>query len=187
MNDIVERLNDSLSAGYSELRKEAAEEILRLRAKIEVMERQEPDAWAATDETKTVVEALGMNQSRRFDSPLFLAPGAKPTPSVPKLHVGNLPTVNRDDYPALGAWWVQLWDGDSVFARVYGESPEEAHNRASMLMAAQPAPSVPEKIKRVESGFKGMFLRKAQAYKQGWNECRAAMLAASPRMPDQKD
>ena len=32
MIDIVERLNDSLSAGYSELRKEAAVEIMRLRA-----------------------------------------------------------------------------------------------------------------------------------------------------------
>ncbi len=48
-----------------------------------------------------------------------------------------------------------------------------------VLPGAQPAPSVPEKIKRVESGFKGMFLREAQAYKQGWNECRAAMIAAA--------
>lgn len=31
MMDIVERLNDSLSAGYSDLRKEAAVEIMRLR------------------------------------------------------------------------------------------------------------------------------------------------------------
>ena len=31
MSDIVDRLNDSLSAGYSELRKEAAQEILQLR------------------------------------------------------------------------------------------------------------------------------------------------------------
>lgn len=46
------------------------------------------------------------------------------------------------------------------------------------LPGAQLAPGVPEKIKRVGSGFKGMFLREAQAYKQGWNECRAAMLAA---------
>lgn len=45
MTDIVERLNDSLSAGYSELRKEAAVEIMRLRAKITEMERQEPVAW----------------------------------------------------------------------------------------------------------------------------------------------
>ena len=42
MTDIVDRLNDSLSAGYSELRKEAAAEITRLRAKIEAMEKQEP-------------------------------------------------------------------------------------------------------------------------------------------------
>lgn len=83
MTDIVERLNDSLSAGYSELRKEAAVEIMRLRAKIEAMERQGPVAWCATDETGTVIEALGMNQSRRFDTALYLAPGAQPAPSVP--------------------------------------------------------------------------------------------------------
>ena len=38
MTDIVDRLNDSLSAGYSELRKEAAAEITRLRARIEAAE-----------------------------------------------------------------------------------------------------------------------------------------------------
>ena len=42
MTDIVDRLNNSLSAGYSELRKEAAAEITRLRAKIEQVEKQEP-------------------------------------------------------------------------------------------------------------------------------------------------
>ena len=48
-----------------------------LRAKIEAMEKQEPVAWCATDETGTVIEALGMNQSRRFDTALYLAPGAQ--------------------------------------------------------------------------------------------------------------
>lgn len=48
MTDIVERLNDSLSAGYSELRKEAAVEIMRLRAKIAEMEKQEPVGWIYT-------------------------------------------------------------------------------------------------------------------------------------------
>ena len=50
MSDIVDRLNDSLSAGYSELRKEAAREILQLRkerdalrAEIEAMEVTLPD------------------------------------------------------------------------------------------------------------------------------------------------
>lgn len=53
-----------------------------------------------------------------------------------KLRVGNLPTINQDDYPALGVWWVQLWDGDHVFARVYGSSAKEAHDRAEMLATA---------------------------------------------------
>lgn len=47
------------------------------------MEKQEPVAWCATDETGTVVEALGMNQSRRFDTALYLAPGVQPAPSIP--------------------------------------------------------------------------------------------------------
>ena len=48
-----------------------------LRAKVEEVGRQEPVAWCATDETETVVEALGMNKSRRFDTALYLAPGAQ--------------------------------------------------------------------------------------------------------------
>ena len=52
-------------------------EVETLRAKIEEMEKQEPVAWCTTDETETVVEALGMNKSRRFDTALYLAPGAK--------------------------------------------------------------------------------------------------------------
>ena len=74
MTDIVERLKYSLSASYSELRKEVALEIMRLRAKVEQMERQEPVAWAATDETGRIVEALSFNQSRRFDTPLGILP-----------------------------------------------------------------------------------------------------------------
>ena len=48
-----------------------------LRTKVAEMERQEPVAWCATDETGTVVEALSMNQSRRFDTPLGFLPSAK--------------------------------------------------------------------------------------------------------------
>ena len=53
------------------------DENIKLRAKVEAMEKQEPVAWCATDETGTVIESLGMNQSRRFDTALYLAPGAK--------------------------------------------------------------------------------------------------------------
>ena len=51
MTDIVDRLNGSLSAGYSELRKEAALEIERLRAKIAEMEKQEPVAKVRVHQT----------------------------------------------------------------------------------------------------------------------------------------
>lgn len=86
-----------------------------------------------------IIDALGsaLDAVTRERDDLFARIGAmEPTPSVPKLRVGNLPTLNRDAYPALGAWWAQLWDGDDVFARVYGSTPEEAHNRAKMLVAA---------------------------------------------------
>ena len=58
----------------------AKDELNRSRAKIAEMEKQEPVAWCATDETETAVESLGMNQSRRFDTALYLAPGAQPAP-----------------------------------------------------------------------------------------------------------
>ena len=48
-----------------------------LQAKVEEKEKQEPVAWCATDETGTVIEALGMNQSRRFDTALYLVHGAR--------------------------------------------------------------------------------------------------------------
>lgn len=50
---------------------------LQAEAKIEQMEQQEPVAWAATDETCRIVEALSFNQSRRFDTPLYALPGAQ--------------------------------------------------------------------------------------------------------------
>jgi phage shock protein A len=44
MSDIVDRLNDSLSAGYSELRKEAAQEILQLRKERDTLRAELLDA-----------------------------------------------------------------------------------------------------------------------------------------------
>lgn len=51
----------------------------------------EPVAWAATSEDG-VVEALGMNQSRRFDTPLYLAPqpvAREPLSAAQKQHIHN--------------------------------------------------------------------------------------------------
>lgn len=92
MTDIVDRLNDSLSAGYSELRKEAAAEITRLRTKIEAMERQEPVAWlhesrrdsdVVTSAVKHVWGKVAVGSLAAYSIPLYLAPGAQPAPSVP--------------------------------------------------------------------------------------------------------
>lgn len=54
---------------------------------------QEPAAWAATSEAG-VVEALGMNQSRRFDTPLY----TRPSPSLAELRAAVEALENRD-YP----------------------------------------------------------------------------------------
>lgn len=66
-----------------------------------------------------------------------------------EIRVGRLATMNQDEYPSLGDWWVQLRIGkdyNDVLARVYGATPQEAHNRAEALArrsAPQPV-AVPE-------------------------------------------
>jgi hypothetical protein len=61
-----------------------------------------------------------------------------------KVSMGRLPTINQDDYPGLGDWWIQIRLGpscDEVLARVYGDSPEQAHERAQAIcdaLAAHP-------------------------------------------------
>ncbi|HHQ6628419.1 TPA: hypothetical protein ACSTL5_005000 [Serratia fonticola] len=62
--------------------------------------------------------------------------------SLRGIRVGNLPTMNQDEYPGLPDWWVQLrigTDGDEVLARIYGSTPHEAMMRARAI-AAPPAP-----------------------------------------------
>ena len=96
MTDIVERLNDSLSAGYSELRKEAAVEIMRLRAKIAEMEQQEPARlvtatayrWRYRGAVKWQYGELTEETARLAKEhnhevqPLYALPGAQPAPSL---------------------------------------------------------------------------------------------------------
>lgn len=57
----------------------------------------------------------------------------------------------------------------------------ELFERCSKLTSSLPVAGVPDRIEKVESGFHGLFLKEAQAYKRGWNECRSAMLAAAPK------
>ncbi|HIC2046393.1 TPA: hypothetical protein ACW0SH_001929 [Klebsiella pneumoniae] len=85
-------------------------------------------------------------------------PPAQPAPVVPavsddigEIRVGSLPTMNQDDYPGLGDWWVQLRigeDSDEVLARVYGATPQEANNRAEALACrAAMLAAAPQEVK----------------------------------------
>ncbi len=61
-----------------------------------------------------------------------------------EISVGRLPTMNQEEYPGLGDWWVQLRigaSGDEILARVYGATPDEAVARARAL-TAPPAPEL---------------------------------------------
>jgi len=83
--------------------------------------------------------------------PLYTAPPAPVVPDIGEIRVGRLPTMNQEDYPGLGDWWVQLRiceDSDEVLARVYGATPQEANSRAealacrdAMLQGAEPVKS----------------------------------------------
>lgn len=47
--------------------------------------------------------------------------------------VGNLITLNQDMYPALGTLFVQIWEGDDVVARVYGDTRKTLNRRLAAL------------------------------------------------------
>ena len=51
----------------------------------------------------------------------------------PKFKVGNLVTLNQDVYPSLGTWFIQIWEGEDVVARVYGDDRETLNRRLAAL------------------------------------------------------
>jgi len=113
-----------------------ARELLALRKE---REAAVPVAWivhARTGDQLTqdggyVANAEGM--SGIHSTPLYAAP---PAPDIGEIRVGRLATMNQDEYPGLGDWWVQLRigeDSEEVLARVYGATPQEAKNRAEAL------------------------------------------------------
>src|SRR5690625_2434006 len=90
------------------------------------------------------MHAVTENKALPDDVPLYahLPPSAPVGVEGESVLVGNLPTMNQDGYPGLGEWWVQLWRGDEIIARVYGDGPDEVRSQAQDIADAlnqQPA------------------------------------------------
>jgi|GEM_PF-3173831 len=122
---------------------------LRVQLERRERDRQEPVTWGlfhfASGEFYNACSSQGaaerhLNQVHQSNDsvtliirPLYAAP---PAPDIGDVRVGRLPTMNQDEYPGLGDWWVQLRmgeDSEEVLARVYGATPQEANNRAETL------------------------------------------------------
>ena len=104
-------------------------------------DRKERKLLCSTDTARMRKVISASASAEAEDAPLYRH--AQPEPVVQAvsddigdIRVGRLPTMNQDDYPGLGDWWVQLRIGedfDEVLARVYGATPQEANNRAEAL------------------------------------------------------
>jgi len=125
MTDIVERLNDSLSAGYSELRKEAAVEIMRLRAKIEAMERQDcsKQSMPAEVSREFVMDAIAQALGDAYDCTRVWS-------------AWGYGTMSHDDFQLIAE------DGDRL--REIADAAIMAMGASAPKPCAQPAPSVPD-------------------------------------------
>ena len=125
MTDIVDRLNDSLSAGYSELRKEAAVEIMRLRAKIEAMERQDcsKQSMPAEVSREFVMDAIAQALGDAYDCTRVWS-------------AWGYGTMSHDDFQLIAE------DGDRL--REIADAAIMAMGASAPKPCAQPAPSMPD-------------------------------------------
>ncbi|GAL57149.1 hypothetical protein EV102420_06_00230 [Pseudescherichia vulneris NBRC 102420] len=106
-----------------------ARELLERRER----DKQEPVAYMVGGYTLLHAHDPKVDEYLNRATPLYAAP---PAPDIGDVRVGRLPTMNQDEYPGLGDWWVQLRigeDSEEVLARVYGATPQEANNRAEAL------------------------------------------------------
>lgn len=160
MTDIVERLNDSLSAGYSELRKEAALEIMRLRAKVEQMERQEPvgvlhvgscygeelEDWEFEADQRVCDRLNERHVTNPTSLKLYALPGAQPALPVAEQDQINAEAAIRSIYgarPNDEALWQTIANGMITPAHM---AQAVADGTITPAYIMQPAPSVKDAV-----------------------------------------
>lgn len=69
----------------------------------------------------------------------YAAPPSDSGYKVPEgWRVGNLLTMSDCDYPGMGRMFAQVWQGDDLIARVYGDSAKEVSGRVATITAAAP-------------------------------------------------
>jgi hypothetical protein len=116
---------------------------------------------------------------------------AAPAPTTEPVawKVGNLLTMSDSDYPGMGSMFAQVWEGDDLIARVYGDSADEVRTRAARIAspAAHPANTGEAKWKPVPLTPTREMLEAAQALDGGdddimaaWANAYGAMLDAAP-------
>lgn len=92
-------------------------------------------------------------------------------PAEPEgVRVGNLVTMNQDEYPGLGEWFTQIWCGDDVVARIYGKDHEQIRERIDAMLTASLAPEPDVCTPAMEAA--------AEKY---WKERRFKGLSEDPR------
>ena len=165
MKDIVERMRElepSMTVGDD--CKDAADEIERLRAKIEAMEKQEPVFWwrpCSDGAYEGPIHNSSIERVRKQSgawSPLYLAPGAQPAPieqdtSVRKAWARFRNELHRSPdapYPGMSEAFEQHFSQSFTDREWRAESSTWAAAwKAAKRHGAQPAPIIPEGWKLV--------------------------------------
>ncbi|MGQ6476400.1 DUF551 domain-containing protein [Serratia sp. IR-2025] len=168
----------------------AAKAILALTAELLANREAQPVGFYTTVSGRKGV--IWHNGAPEDDTAIYTVPiaGREAQPvagELGEIRVGRLPTMNQEEYPGLGDWWVQMRigaSGDEILARVYGATPDEAVARA-LALTAPPAPAVPDGLKRAVTFYEQVKRENTPVETGVWKDavnwvleeaCRAAML-----------
>ncbi|EPO1082264.1 DUF551 domain-containing protein [Cronobacter dublinensis] len=136
---------------------------------------------AAQENVQVIDELLALRKEREAAVPDF-----------GQIRVGRLPTINQDDYPGLGNWWVQLRigeDSEEILARVYGDTPHEAYSRAEALACRAAMLGAPGKqplsVETLAGALRNAPLAPSDSQGRQRAPVEPSWIACSERMPEE--